>query len=277
MEEAIAARASHLPNPVEDRVVARVLAGIEKEQLPARLAARASAPRSPPLTADLLESLRPLLEGADPPSLMRWAAAATAVYGLLRPNELLGSAQHPGRSLSPAAVTFFARPNSDAVAGVPPPGADIASVPVPDRFHLHLGVTKADARAKNRDLPIAAPVAVRALWRWMHRRSQLSPTPGDRVFQVPGSPPLTLKGLTGAVSAALSIHLGRPVRIQGRAFRQGGATTLLAGGAERADIAAMGRWKGVDMIPVYASGAAQSARAAAAGRAMGPTAATPRR
>ena len=186
----------------------------------------------------------------------------TATYGLLRPNELLGSVQHPDRTLSPASVVFFARPNSDLVAGIPPPGASIDSVPVPDRFHLHLGVTKADARAKNRDHPIAAPVAVRALWRWMHLRAQLNPEPGDRLFQVPGSPPLKLKGLIGALLVALSIHLGRPAKIQGRAFRQGGATTLLAGGAERADIAAMGRWKGVDMIPIYASGAAQHAREA---------------
>ena len=276
VEEAIACGASHLPNPVEDRIVARVLAGIEREKLPSLLAARATAPRPIAMTAELLESLRPYFAGADPHSVMRWAAALTAIYGLFRPNELFGSAQNPDRALRPDAVTFFSHPHSRAIAGAPPPHADISSVPLPDRFSIRLGVTKADPRAKNLDHPVAAPAAVRALWRWMHLRAALHPGPTDRVFQVPGSPPLSLKSLTGALSTALSTHLGRPARVLGRSFRQGGATTLLEGGAARADVAAMGRWKGVGMISVYASAASQNSRAAAASRAMGPTAASPR-
>ena len=276
VEEAIACGASHLPNPVEDRIVARVLAGIEREKLPSLLAARNAAPRPVAMTAELLEALRPYFEGADPHSVMLWAAALTATYGLFRPNELFGSAQNPDRALRPDAVTFFSHPRSRAVAGIPPPHADIGSIALPDRFSIRLGITKADPRAKNPDHPVAAPAAVRALWRWMHLRAKLGPGAADRVFQIPGSPPLSLRALTGALSTALSTHLGRPTRVLGRSFRQGGATTLLEGGAERADIAAMGRWKGVNMIPVYASAASQNSRAAAASRAMGPKSASPR-
>ena len=110
----------------------------------------------------------------------------------------------------------------------------------------------------------------------MHLRSTLGPGAADRVFQIPGSPPLTLRALTRALSTALSTQLGQPTRVLGRSFRQGGATTLLEGGAARADVAAMGRWKGVGMISVYASAASQSSRAAAASRAMGPKSASPR-
>ena len=256
--------------------MARVLAGIERERLPSLLAARNAAPRPVAMTAELLEALRPYFAGADPHSVMLWAAALTATYGLFRPNELFGSARNPDRALRPDAVTFFSHPRSRAVAGIPPPHADIGSVARPDRFSIRLGITKADPRAKNPDHPVAAPAAVRALWRWMHLRAKLGPGTADRVFQIPGSPPLTLRALTGALSTALSTHLGRPTRVLGRSFRQGGATTLLEGGAERADIAAMGRWKGVNMIPVYASAASQNSRAAAASRAMGPKSASPR-
>lgn len=276
VEEAIACGSSHLPNPVEDRIVARVLAGIERERLPTLLAARNAAPRPVAMTADLLESLRPQFEGADPRSVMLWAAALTATYGLFRPNELFGSAQNPNRALRPDAVTFFSHPRSRIIAGIPPPHAAIGSVALPDRFSIRLGITKADPRAKNPDHPVAAPAAVRALWRWMHLRSTLGPGATDRVFQVPGSPPLTLRALTGALSTALSAQLGQPTRVLGRSFRQGGATSLLEGGAARADVAAMGRWKGVGMISVYASAASQSSRAAAASRTMGPEAAAPR-
>lgn len=278
VEEAIAAGHEERmpPNPVDDLLVSRVLDGIENSKLPSLLAARAAAPEAVELTADLLQALQPFFGGADPLSIMRWAAALTATYGLFRPSELFGSAEHPDRALRASAITFFAHPRSPVVAGVPPPHVAIDSAPIPDRFTVRLGATKADPRAKNRDHPIAAPPAVRALWRWMHLRAGLGASPGDRLFQIPGSPALTTKALTGALSAALSTHLGRPARVLGRAFRQGGATTLLEAGAARGDIAAMGRWKGINMIPVYASGAAQSARAAAAGRAMGPAAAAPR-
>ena len=153
-------------------------------------------------------------------SVMLWAAALTATYGLFRPSELFGSAQNTDRALRPDAVTFFSHPRSRAVAGVPhTPPLTAWPCPIVSPFGWEIQ-TKADPRAKNPDHPVAAhaPAAVRALWRWMRLRSQLGPGAADRVFQIPGSPPLTLRALTRALSTALSTQLGQPTRVLGRSF-----------------------------------------------------------
>lgn len=257
-------------NPTTNIAVERVLTGVRNALRPAELAARASRPATIAMTPALLRELESHARGSDPQSIMRWAAANTATYGLLRPSEFLGSPQHRDRALQARQITFFARAGSELPRALCPMHASKETIEaaLPDRFTIALGVTKADQQARNAPLAIAAQPAIRALWRWMHIRRDLCPGAETELFRVPRSPPLSCKELTAHLENWIEAAGHDRPKITGKAFRRGGASGLMASGAARADIAAAGRWRSVAMVETYSNRQSKAARALEVSRRM---------
>lgn len=263
------------PNPTQDDSVSRVLKGLEKTLLPMKLkrAAAASAPVA--MTPELIERLRPVLWGASPHAMMRFAAITTGTYALLRPGELLGSAQHRDRALRAEQITFHASALPSPV-GLLANGVTTDEYAMPDHFTIApLGVTKADPLAHNGPIDVAGAPAVRALWEWMHLRRDMAPEEGDSLFQVPQHKALSCSEIVSALVDAVELTDGTRPNITGKCFRKGGASGLLAAGSARPDIAAQGRWRNVAMVETYASAMAKQARALAVSRSMAPPKALP--
>jgi len=262
------------PNPLKSIAVQRVLKGIDRHHQAAEIKARAERPTTIELTPALLRSLegvaRPV--GCGPDDFMRWAAALTGTYGFLRPSELLGSHQHRSRSLRVDQVRFFATASSPLPCSLLPRGTSADSRPFPDHFVLALEITKADQKAVNEPVPIAAAPAVRALWRWLHmRRDACGMDESKPVFcSAPTHAPLSTASLLQSIRSWLTqLGVADPV-VKGRTFRRGGASALMASGAVRSDVAAAGRWSTDGMLEVYANRASKRARRLEVSRHMAP-------
>ena len=191
---------------------------------------------------------------------MYWAAATLGAYGLLRPNEFLGSYLHADRKLRPDQITFFARADSNdkAIVG--------RFAGPPHRFSIRLGVTKADQVGANAPILIGERIAVEALWLWMRRRlaysaeDQLGP-----VFKLPGQRPLTIRLLLDRLELAFrTVDPHTPIFLTGRCFRRGGAADLVQAGASLAQIQNAGRWNSSSMVYTYTEPAVVREREAAA-------------
>lgn len=262
------------PCPTEDERVSRVVAGLMKTR--AREDAQKPAqPVTIALTADLLIASAPFLatpwEHRSPREEMLWAAATLGVYGLLRPGELLGSARDRSRAARADAVLFFATPaglrRMDVSSITPAPGG------LPDHFTVQLGVTKADPLGRNPDLPISAPTAVAAMWRWLHTRAALGLPPDGPLFALPhsqgGIELLSCASLCKEIARWIAITTGvPPPKVTGRCFRKGGASALVAAGATVPAIMQSGRWSSPAMVSVYADQASKRRRALLTGRRM---------
>lgn len=259
-------------NPMESVAVQRVLKGITRDHHAAEAEARAARPTSIEATPSLLASLEVFARpaGCGPPEFMRWAAANTATYALLRPSELLGSAQHRDRALRAEQIAFFMGVDSSIPCKLLPPGSHVDDHCFPDRFTIALGATKADQLGNNAPVPVAAAPAVRALWRWMHIRRDLGPAASDPLFCIPSCAPLSCTELTAKMESWLTqFGVIAPV-VKGRTFRRGGASGLMAAGAARGDVAKAGRWRTQAMAERYASAASMQARAVEVSRGMAP-------
>ena len=209
---------------------------------------KANRQRRPPvveITVALLQEIGEM--GADAPdtrSVMMWAAANVALYGFLRPGELLGSYANPKRALRPEQIRFFAK--HSPATGQHAPASRSPAARQPDHFSIDLGVTKADPFGKNKPKLIAAEPAVAALWAWMSLRGTLRPAPGSVLFGIPGEKPLSMPLLL-AWLADWYAAAGRPrPRFTGKGFRRGAASSAIATGASIADVAVQGRWVGGD-------------------------------
>ena len=260
------------PNPLKSIAVQRVLRGIDKHHRAAEIQMRAERPATIELTPALLlcleEFARPV--GCGPDDYMRWAAALTGTYGFLRPSEFLGSAQHRSRALRVDQVRFFATATSPLPCLLLPPGNDVDSRPFPDHFVIALEMTKADQKATNEPVPIAAAPAVRGMWRWMHIRRDLGLADSAPVFCLPSGAPLSCTALTRSITTWLTrFGVIDPV-VKGRTFRRGGASALMASGADRSDVAEAGRWRSERMVEVYANTASKRARRLEQMRRMDP-------
>jgi integrase len=246
-------------NPMLSTACDLVLRGIALSRVEIDKANRLLRAPAVEITVDLLRSIGAMgADAPDPRSVMMWAAANVALYGFLRPGELLGSYANPKRALRPEQIQFFT-PRSNATAqhasGEPP-------LPVPDRFTIDLGVTKADPLGKNKPKLVAAPPAVAALWAWMNLRRALSPAAGSVLFGLPGEKPLSMAGLLGWLADWYAAS-GRPrPRFTGKGFRRGATSTAMANGAAHADISVQAGWasKGAKMPETYASDQAKAAR-----------------
>lgn len=266
---------AHLPNPItSDPRVGRLLTGVAKSRRAVHFAderQKAEPERSLDLTPALLAELAPLASRSDSPRLaMHWAAACLGTFGLLRLNELLGSAAHPERVLRTSQLKFC-RTAACIPAMLPPQGL----AATPDHLELNLLDTKADQLGANPPLRVATPLAVEAVWRWMLARRNLhraSPSPGNvpqYIFALPGEDPLTLRTLVRFLQDCLEkAGHGRP-RITGKAFRRGGASAVVAANLPASVAAAAGRWASPHMPLVYASQEAKQRQALEISRAMG--------
>ena len=247
--------------------------GIQRALAPADQAARqdpaVTAPMGPQQLARLKDHFQPsaAIDGvraqATDERVMLWAAATVASYGLLRPNEFLGSYRHVDRALRPSQLTFFARAGGTTQAL---PGQYEG---VPQRVQLTLGATKADQLGTNAPIVIDARLCVEAIWRWMHRRLAFSgEVQAGPVFRLPGQRPLSIRTLLDALTAALRVVDPHIVHhLTGRCFRRGGASALVQAGASTSDIMQAGRWRSPAMVRTYAEPGVMRAReeAAAAG------------
>ena len=263
---------SDAPNPLMSTAVQRVLKGIDRHHRAAEMQARADKPTTIELTPSLLRRLEDVArpDGCGPDDFMRWAAALTGTYGFLRPSEFLGSHQHRSRALRVDQVRFFATATSPLPCSLLPPGASVDSYAFPDHFTLALEVTKADQKATNEPVPVAAAPAVRALWRWMHMRRDLGLADSSPVFCLPSGAPLACTALTRSVTSWLTqLGVVAPV-VKGRTFRRGGASALMASGAAQSDVAAAGRWRTQRMAEVYSNDASKRARRLEMSRRMAP-------
>lgn len=260
------------PNPLSHDTIDLTLKGIARARQQQEAQRRAAKALHIEVTPELLAAVEHVARGPRPQDDMKWAAACVATYGLLRPNEFLGSAQARKEALRPEAIAWFARHNSVLPGGMLPPGDAVDGNPLPDHFTIDLGPTKADQQGRNDPVPIRAATAVKALWRWMHRRRDLGPARGSPLFCVPNESPLSLADLCRSIADWVEAT-GQPrPSISGKAFRRGGASAMVAAGAASADIAAAGRWRSAAMINVYANAASKHARRLRASAAMDPSA-----
>jgi len=248
-------------NPMLSTACDLVLRGIALSRVEIDKANRLRRAPAVEITVELLQDIGEM--GADAPdtrSVMMWAAANVALYGFLRPGELLGSYANPKRALRPEQIQFFASPSKAAGRHAPASGEHRPLQP--DHFAIDLGATKADPLGKNKPKVIAARPAVSALWAWMALRGALGPAPGSVLFGLPGEKPLSMATLLEWLADWYAAS-GRPrPRFTGKGFRRGATSTALAKGADHADISAQAGWasKGAKMPETYASDQAKLTR-----------------
>ena len=258
-------------NPFRDAYTGKVLKGVKKELAPALILARQAKAQLPPeivLDSGLLRQLLPHMQTQSLDGYMLWTATLLAVFGLLRKVELLGSSDHPDRYVKPSQVVFYESVEKLKQVGMRAPSEDSALCiqgTQPSALTLDLGVTKADAFARNPPLLVHHPATIATMWKWMHMRRALSPTASDdALFQVPGKPRLTMNRLLQSLSSAYVKATGSPApHFAGKIFRRSGASNLLLAGATGPELQAAGRWKSAQMPLLYASAPAKDARAAA--------------
>lgn len=269
---------SDKPNPMMSVACEAVMKGIIKSKIAKETLARQLKPRTTEITPELLQELGDFgARACDPHSLMMWAAACTAVYGSLRPGELLGSACRQQKSLRPNQITFVTKPTPSFVnvsnGGRHPPTREGNNGPnrMIDHFRIDLGITKADGLGKNPPLEIAAAPAVHAMYEWVSLRRGLDPPADSPLFCIPGESPLIMSRLLDWLADWIeATGRPRPTVFSGKAFRRGATSSAVAKGASSSDIAKQGRWKTEAMVETYSSVSAKASRAREFNRSMAP-------
>jgi len=243
-------------NPMLSTACDMVVRGIGLSRVALDKAMRQRRPPAVEITVDLLQELGDAgARAPDTRSVMMWAAANVALFGFLRPGELLGSYANPKRALRPEQIQFFRVPTP--AVGPRAPSSSSGASALPDHFTIDLGVTKADPFGKDPPKRVAAEPAISALWEWMILRRALGPAPGSVLFGIPGEKPLSMAVLLAWLADWYAAS-GRPrPRFTGKGFRRGAASSAMASGADRAVIAGHAHWRSKKMLEVYASEQAQ--------------------
>jgi hypothetical protein len=220
--------ADHGPNPLSHPKLQRLLTGISNAKAAPEQAARTASPACQPLTFDIVRALR-TIHGDGQRDVMMYAAIATATAAALRPSELLGSSDYPDRALRADQVTFYDAANQR----VPPSHLGVAYCTI------RLEVSKTHQGRREDERVISAPEAVQALGRWMVARAAV---PHCRLFQLSDDKPLTTNALVGHLRRKLTAIGRGDMKVTGKCFRKGGASTLAALGVPAADIVTAGGW-----------------------------------
>jgi len=197
---------------------------------------------------------------------MMWAAATMGTYALLRPGEFLGNRKERA-AIPVVAITFFSHLSLPLIMSLPSAAESIDVANLPVRYTIQLGITKADQRGLNAPHPVAAPLAVEAMWRWLHRR-RMGGVQGPQLFRMPNQPALSQIKLLAWLEGRLTQAGYNNFTLSGRGFRRGGASSLTAQGFVPQQMAAAGRWKSAAMVNVYSSKQSQAQRAAILSRGM---------
>lgn len=266
------------PNPWGSARIHRLLSGVTRTA-PRHAGGGPTLAITPDLLARLVRDVPSALIAPDTRSRMRYAAVMTAAHAGLRPSELLGSAVHRERALLVTDIAFYETPASTRAMPLLPPHTSADHTVLPDRFEITLGVSKADQAGDNPPIPIAAPLAVRALWVWLHVRREAFGEADARVFIE-----RTLSRIVGLGIRPLCTHIADALdlagiphpRITGKAFRRGCASALTAAGVATSVIAATLRHRTLSMQDRYSDAASKAARVLAASRAIGATPAAAR-
>lgn len=250
-------------NPFDSQLADATLRGITRTLAPMDRAARAERVVTAALEPKQVVRLNPILspDVATDEQVMVWAAALLGSYGLLRPNEFLGSYAHVDRHLRSHQLEYFVH------RGTPSPvQITVGHHDNPSEVRIRLGATKADQLGKNKPLVIRQRIAVQALWCWSRRRLAYSfETQVGPFFRVEGQRPLSIRSLLDRLQQAMrTVDPDWNHRLTGRCFRRGGATELVRDGAPLEQIQAAGRWRSPAMVLTYSEPAAVQQRAAAA-------------
>ena len=222
-----------------------------------------------PLTPAMLDQIIARTPCVPPSNIMILTAAAVGLHGMLRPVELLGSAQHRDRALQLSDIVFYRDEARTRVMQLAATLED-AGKKTPHHFTMRLGATKADPLGANEPHPVAARTAVVALWRWMHLRRELRPPASvTAVFVNPKNwAPLPTTELVERLRHWGQLAGLRDFAFTGRSMRRGGAAAMMANGASIPDIQAAGRWASAQMPALYAGAAAMQQRQLAITMAM---------
>lgn len=249
-------------NPTAAPIVTRVLDGVKRVHGEEKIVQRKAGAEPVPIaemTPGLLRTAGTTCGelSADPETQMMWAAACCFVFGLFRPNELLGSRTQPD-PIHAAQITFYERspPAADRVMPLRPWGA--APHPNPAYYVVALYTQKAVQpgqadRHEQLSRIIADRSAVQAMWRWMHTRRNGLTAQEDRLFKLPGKRGLSIRRLLDWCAQAVWAATGERMRFTGKSFRRGGASALMGAGASGPIMQEAGGWRSEAMPDRYAS------------------------
>ena len=254
------------PNPVNDPHVARLLKGYARTNAAAENAHRETQQATIEITPSLLVTHSVYFTlGQQPDDVMMWAAVTLGAFSGIRINELLGSNSHPERRITTDRIIFYRNGPGKRVAEVPSP---YPPPEMPAYYTLDLGATKADQLGRKGLRTIAAPIAVAAMWKWMHMLNGVRARgPTTLLFYTDYE--LSLPRLvTWLQDCFESMGQGRP-KITGKAFRRGLASELESSHIPRAAAAEFVGWSAPSMLSIYSSQEAKDARSLAISRSLG--------
>ena len=254
------------PNPWVTARTKRLLKGIEYVLAPAEAAAKMLEPERLVLTPAVLAAIAPAFRAMGAHELRTWAAVCMGTCAMLRPSEFITHENREGRQLGTLDVTFRTHATGRATAALSPRGESWQHRPLPDHYVAFLGPTKADQRALNAASPVSNPLAVRAMWDWMHTRREQSLAKDDLFYSNSGR--LSLAHVLDRVRVALiAVGYANP-HVHGKMFRQGGASHLAALGTPLSQSALMGRWRCAQVANVYSSAQSKAEGVLAISRLM---------
>ncbi|HVT62483.1 MAG TPA: hypothetical protein VHD33_03235 [Legionellaceae bacterium] len=217
-------------NPMDEKLVKRVLDGIERSKAEQEQAARLlrQAQESHPLTFDLVKELRNVHDSTSPLDCMYYAAICLGVAASLRPSELLGSSKLRDRALRIGQIQFF-----DAEGNSLPFDSNCTA----QRFQLHLYISKTDQLRRGQIKEISAETAVVAMQQWARLRGS---TDGQQLLFQLVERRLDTYGLLSHLRRRLKSIGHSSFCLSGKSFRRGGASSLSVLGIPAQDIARAG-------------------------------------
>jgi integrase len=214
-----------------------------------RLQGPSTAHKSLELIPTHIEAMYKMLPRYPPDRhLMLLASASLAVYGGLRPGEVLGSTTHPERRLRTDQLTFFS--DRSGLCVLDPTAATAASQSVaasrsPVRCDILLHKSKTDQGGKGVTKVVAAPSAVDVAWRWRRRHAMLYGNTQEVFLLREASTPISWETDVRPFLVEQLGAIGVPVaHLTAKCFRRGFASAMLEAGAEAADWQASAAWAG---------------------------------
>jgi hypothetical protein len=220
------------PNPMDDPLIRRLLAGIAADRAELQQRRRQERPQGAPLTFDVVRDLAPRYSSCAR-DRMHYAALTLAVAAAARPSEVFGSAQHPERALRARQIRFFA--DAAGHREILPRAGLLAS---PHHLEYFVEVSKTDQQRAGLLKVISASTAVTAMWTHCCEQG----VSGDQPLLAMGGCQLTANAVVTRLNSELGA-MGQGAlasQITPRSFRRGGASTLSEIGATDADIARLG-------------------------------------
>jgi hypothetical protein len=221
-----------LPSPLGGPRLDRICRGVRREQV-----GRVTRKRLP-ITTELLDRMRTLIDPASVDQCCLMAAFSLATGGLLRGKEF---AAVPGEA--------------DRIPRV----RDLTAHP--DHVVLRLRVSKTDPFGRGCDVCIAAPAAVADVRRYLCLRATTQPA--QPLLMLSDGTALTLRTVMTAARTLLQRSGVDLSMSRGLSFRRGGATSLALAGVPDRIIKQLGRWRSF-VYSIYIEEPSQSLLDAAA-------------